>query len=102
MQSMKQRYALSKRAEMDLANIWRYTLETLSREQANKYLQGLLNACSEIAISPNFLGRPYDHVRSGYRKYPYGKHVIFYQMQDTGRVLIIRVLHEKMDFDRHL
>ena len=23
---------------------------------------------------------------------------IFYQMQDTGRVLIIRVLHEKMDF----
>ena len=57
MQSMKQRYALSKRAEMDLANIWRYTLETWSREQANKYLQGLLNACSEIAISPNFLGR---------------------------------------------
>ena len=99
---MKQRYALSKRAEMDLANIWRYTLETWSREQANKYLQGLLNACSEIAISPNFLGRQDDHVRSGYRKYPYGKHVIFYQVQDTGRVLISRGLHMMMDFGIHL
>ena len=102
MRSMKQRYALSKRAEKDLADIWRYTVDSWSREQANKYLQGLFNDCSEIAKSPAFLGRPYDHVRSGYRKYPYGKHVIFYKMQDTGRVLISRVLHEKMDFDRHL
>lgn len=36
------------------------------------------------------------------RSIPYGKHVIFYKMQDTGRVLISRVLHEKIDFDRHL
>ena len=27
-----------------------------------------------------------------------GRFRIFYQMQDIGRVLIIRVLHEKMDF----
>ena len=102
MQNMTQKYALSKRAEKDLADIWRYTVDTWSKEQANKYLRGILNTCSEIAKSPAFLGRPYDHVRSGYRKYPFGRHVIFYQIRDAGKVLISRILHEKMDFDRHL
>lgn len=45
-------YKLSKQAEKDLTGIWQYTLETWSREQANKYLEGLLNAFSMIAKAP--------------------------------------------------
>lgn len=99
---MKPRYDLSKQAEKDLSGIWRYTVETWSREQANKYIEGLLHVCFEIAKAPAFLGRSYEHVRSGYRKYPWGKHVIFYQIKSNGSVLISRILHEKMDFDKHL
>ena len=95
-------YKLSKRAEKDLAGIWRYTLDTWSRDQANKYLNGLLHACEEISKAPAFMGRSYEHVRCGYRKYPWGRHVIFYQIQRDGAVLKSRILHEKMDFDRHL
>lgn len=102
MKSMTPSYKLSKRAEKDLAGIWRYTVDTWSREQANKYITGLLNVCSEIAKAPAFMGRSYEHVRSGYRKYPWGKHVIFYQIQSDGVVFISRILHEKMDYDRHL
>lgn len=102
MRIMKQKYVLSRRAEKDLANIWRYTVDTWSREQANKYISGILQACSDIANEPAFLGRSYDHVRSGYRKYPFGKHVIFYQIQTSGSVLISRILHERMDYDRYL
>ena len=102
MRSMKQKYALSKRAERDLIGIWRYTVDTWSQDQANKYLNGIMSAFEEIAKAHAFLGRSYDHVRSGYRKYPIGKHVIFYQIQASGVVLISRVLHEKMDYDRHL
>ncbi len=102
MRSMTQKYALSKRAERDLIGIWRYTVDTWSKDQANKYLNGIMAAFEEIAKAPAFLGSSYDHVRSGYRKYPIGKHVIFYQIQASGVVLISRVLHEKMDYDRHL
>lgn len=102
MQNMKERYILSKQAEKDLRGIWRYTVETWSRSQADKYIAGLLKACSEISEAPAFMGRSYEHVRSGYRKYPWGKHIIFYMIQHDGTVFVSRVLHERMDFDRYL
>lgn len=102
MRRMMQKYKLSRLAEKDLAGIWRYTLENWSREQANKYLNDLLSACAYIAESPDTLGRPYGYVRDGYRKYSVGRHVIFYMVLEDGNTLISRVLHERMDFDRHL
>ena len=102
MQSTMPKYRLSKLAEKDLAGIWRYTLDNWSREQANKYVNGLLNACAHIAETPESAGRSFEHVREGYRKYSYGRHVLFYQIQKDNSILISRVLHERMDFDRHL
>ena len=95
-------YKLSKQAEKDLTGIWQYTLETWSREQANKYLEGLLNTFSMIAKAPEKAGRSYEHVRAGYRKYPFVRHIVFYKILPDGTALIVRVLHERMDFDRHL
>lgn len=51
---------------------------------------------------PEVSGHSYEHVHAGYRKYPFGRHIIFYQIKTTGVVLISRILHEKKDFDRHL
>lgn len=99
---MKPKYKLTKRAEKDLSGIWRYTVDTWSREQADKYVKGLLGAMEDISKAPASMGRTYEHVRTGYRKYLWGKHVIFYTVQNDGSVFISRVLHEKMDFDRHL
>lgn len=96
------KYRLSKRAERDLSGIWRHTVETWSREQANKYVTGLIGAMEDISKAPASMGRTYEHVRTGYRKYLWGKHVIFYTILDDGSVFISRVLHEKMDFDRYL
>ena len=96
------RYRLSKLAEKDLAGIWRYTVDYWSREQANKYVNGLLNAFTEIAKAPESVGRSYEYVREGYRKYSYGRHIIFYIILDDGSTLTSRVLHERMDFDRHV
>lgn len=99
---MMQKYEISKRAEIDLSDIWRYTLDKWSREQANIYLKGIFAAFNMIAMAPELVGRAYGHVRSGYRKYQVGKHVVFCQVKSNGVVLISRVLHEKMDYDRHL
>ena len=54
----------------------------------------------ELAKNPA-LGRPCDFIREGYRKHLAGRHVIFYRTMDTG-VDVVRVLHQRMDFDRHL
>ena len=99
---MKPKYKLSKRAEKDLSGIWRYTVDTWSREQADKYVTGLLEAIEDISNAPASMGRSYENVRSGYRKYLWGKHMIFYTIRADGSVFISRVLHEKMDFERHL
>ena len=96
------KYRLSRLAEKDLAGIWRYTLDNWSRDQANKYVKGLLNAFAVIERAPESVGHPYEHVREGYRKYSYVRHVIFYKVIEDGSTLITRVLHERMDFDRHL
>ena len=32
----------------------------------------------------------------------YGRHVIFFFVLEDGSALISRVLHERMDYDRHL
>lgn len=99
---MNQKYRLSKLAQSDLAGIWRYTVNAWSQEKANKYLKKIMDAFNEIAKAPAILGRSYEHVRQGYRKYPIGKHVVFYQLSAKGEIIICRVLHEKMDYDNHL
>ena len=96
------KYIISKLAEKDLTGIWQYTVANWSQEQANKYVGGLLNTCSEIASNPEAHGQPYEYVRAGYRKYAYGRHVIFYKVLEDGNILISRILHKRMDFDRHL
>ncbi len=93
---------LSNAADKDLKQIWHYTLEEWSREQADKYVSRLLTACTEIAQSPEHSGQPFDYVRAGYRKYSCGKHVIFYQIQGDDTVLVVRILHQRMDYERHL
>lgn len=99
---MTPKYKLSKCAVKDLSGIWRYTVDTCSRQQADQYVVGLLAAVKAIAKEPASMGRNCEFARSGYRKYPWGEHVVFYRFQDDGAMLVVRVLHEKMDFDRYL
>ena len=41
-------FRLSKAAELDLLNIWRYTSQTWSEDQADKYLDELERVCANI------------------------------------------------------
>jgi len=80
----------TRKAAADLNDIWDYTYDTWSAEQANTYYNNLLADCSKVADKPENLGRHY------------GKHIIFFRKLQDGRVRIIRILHERMDFKRHL
>lgn len=96
------KYQLAEKALEDLRGIWRYTLKTWSEEQAEKYVRNLMDAFEVIAKKPDSMGKSYEHVRAGYRGLHSGKHIIFFKVSQEGKVRIVRILHERMDFPRHL
>jgi toxin ParE1/3/4 len=93
-------FRLLKRAMDDLISIGRYTQQTWGREQRNKYLSMLDNGFYTIAQQPE-IGVACDFIRSGYRKYHVGRHLIFYRISTT-HIEIVRILHERMDIPNHL
>jgi toxin ParE1/3/4 len=94
------RYVLSPRARNDMENIWDYSAERWSNEQAERYVRALQQAIETIAADPR-RARACDHIRAGYRKYSVGSHVIFFRAAANG-IDIVRILHQRMDFERHL
>jgi toxin ParE1/3/4 len=94
-------FTLTKRALDDLREIGRYTQGRWGREQRRTYLVQLDRCFRALAENPN-QGERFDRVRPGYRKYPTGRHVIYYRTQSTDMIEIVRVLHERMDIDTHL
>ncbi|MCB1094687.1 MAG: type II toxin-antitoxin system RelE/ParE family toxin [Verrucomicrobiae bacterium] len=75
-------------------------LDVWGEEQAERYVRMISDDFAELACDPE-RGRPCDNIREGYRRRRVEHHVIFYRVVDVG-VDIVRVLHEQMDFPRHL
>lgn len=87
----------SKRAVEDLSDIWNYTAKKWSVLQADNYYNTLISFCKVLAKNPAFYGTKYDVIKNGLLGCKVEKHILFYIIQNN-EVLIIRVLHEKMDY----
>jgi toxin ParE1/3/4 len=85
----------------DLRLIWNYTFDEWSMDQADKYYGMLIGSCKSIAQSPG-LGREYAEVSKGLYGMKAGRHIIFYRVSDDQYVLIVRILHERMDLKRRI
>ena len=72
------KYQLTKEATTDLYNIWNYTYTAWSEVQADKYYSQLVSAFSYIAKKDGMVGKEYDEI------------------------LIVRILHERMDYKSRL
>ncbi|WP_294825263.1 type II toxin-antitoxin system RelE/ParE family toxin [uncultured Flavobacterium sp.] len=95
------KYHISDEAIRDLDDIWLYTLETWSAEQADRYFNLLLN---EIEYIANHFedGRNMDFIKNGYRVSKMKSHLIFYKKSTDGTMEIIRILHQMMDIEKRL
>ena len=91
---------LAPRARADLAAIWAYTADRWTIEQADRTI-GLLHSAMQIVAAEPRRWRSCDHIRSGYFKYSAGSHVLFFRRHESG-IVVIRILHQSMDFERHL
>ncbi len=96
-------------AEVDFANILKWTTENFGPRQAGIYRDTLLRAIGELASGPEVAGsRARDEIMLGVRTLHVarhgrrGRHFILYRVVE-GRVIEIgRILHDQMDLRRHL
>ncbi len=90
---------LSPKAKSDLSDIWDYTVAEWGIEQAEKYVRELW-ATMQAQTCDLSTATDISDVRKGYRKVRSGSHVIFFKLTDDG-IDVVRILHQKMDFERH-
>jgi toxin ParE1/3/4 len=94
------RVEFTPKARLDVDDIWDHSLERFGFEKAEAYLREIQRAVGTVADDPR-RGRPCDDVRAGYRKFSVGAHVLFFRASEK-KVVIVRILHQRMDFERHL
>ena len=85
----------------DLSDIWEYTVQKWSENQADIYYRTIKFACNEIGKNPN-IGREYTGISKNLFGFKTGKHIIFYYKISEDEIEVIRILHERMDLKNRL
>lgn len=93
-------YRLTPAAERDLEAIWQYTCDQWSVEQAHRYIDKLSAVFAELADAPK-TAPACDHIRSGYRRRGIERHVIYFRTTTYG-IVVVRILHDRMDVSHNL
>lgn len=93
-------YFLSDAAADDLDGIWFDGVTRWDVAQADRYHQKILDILVFLGENPK-IGRVRDDLDGEYLSYPIGSHRVFYRCYE-GTIKVIRVLHQRMDFQLHL
>jgi toxin ParE1/3/4 len=86
------------RALSDLRSLRRYSVDNWGLERAEKYLAAI-NKTIQRLCERRIMGRPV--VGRRYRYYRSESHYLFFRVVGS-RLVVLRVLHTSMDFQRHL
>jgi len=96
-------------AELDFANILKWTTENFGGQQSRIYRDTLVRAIGELANGPDVAGsKARDEIMPGLRTLHVarhgrpGRHFLLYRIV-KGRIIEIgRILHDQMDLQLHL
>jgi toxin ParE1/3/4 len=94
-------YRLTNKAVEDLNDIWGYTYDNWSEEQADKYYYLLLDFCQNIADKPE-LGKNYKGISPDLFGLLINRHIIFYRKITANLTEITRILHSRMDLKNRI
>jgi toxin ParE1/3/4 len=96
-------YRLSHRAEADLAEIWDYSAERWDAAQADRYIDALMSRFVWITEN-SALWKPRPDLAEGLYSYPQQSHMIYFRTcaDVRGLIEIVRVLHGRMEPDKHI
>ena len=94
-------YIISEKALEDINNIWIYTAENWSVEQANRYYNLIIDEIEYIV--ENFdMAHDFEKIRNSYKYSKVKSHLIFFKIDKTNEIEVVRVLHERMDIENRL
>lgn len=93
-------YTLFQKADDDILHIARASVQQWGLARAERYILSLHESFERLAEFPD-VGRNANKISPGYLQMESASHTIFYRKIENG-ILIVRVLHERMDFTRHL
>ena len=95
-------FRISREANLDLENIWLYTFENWSKEQADRYVNLLIDEIEYLAQNPHS-GQNAEEIRKGYYRSQIKSHFIFYKInQRINKIEVVRILHKRMDLETRL
>lgn len=97
---MKLKVIFHEEALSDLEEIWLYTLEIWSLEQADRYYDLIIKEIEFVSKKPKS-GKNLNSLREGYYSIKVKSHFIFYKFS-SSELEIIRILHESMDIPNRL
>jgi toxin ParE1/3/4 len=105
----KWRIRLGAAAELDFANILKWTTENFGARQSRAYRDTLVQAIGELARGPDITGsKARDEIIAGLRTLHVarhgrrGRHLLLYRVASGRIVEILRILHDGMDLPRHI
>ena len=95
------KYRISKQAINDLNDIWVYTFNKWSKEQADRYYDLIIGEIEFIANN-YLIGKSAEQTRKNYRVTKIKSHLIFYRKAENEIVEVVRILHQRMDIKKGL
>ena len=87
-------------ARADLASIHRSSTQKWGRDQTATYMDALRDTMKGL-VRGHVVTRARDDLKTGLQMATSGRHSIFFEA-DESRVLVVRVLHDRMEYRRHL
>ncbi|WAC02479.1 type II toxin-antitoxin system RelE/ParE family toxin [Lacinutrix neustonica] len=93
-------YKISRKAEIDLAKMYEYGIETFGLKQAQGYLFGI-HDIFQVLSDNSSLGRDVSEFVLSLKRFSYKSHTIFY-LATAIDILIVRVLNQSMDYENNL
>ncbi len=92
---------LRQEAINDLNDIWYYTIQEWSENQAEKYYEAIKFACKLIGENPS-IGKNYPEISKHLFGLQTKKHILFYHIISEDEIEVIRILHERMDLKNRI
>ena len=89
------KYRFTNEAVKDLEEIWSYTKQKWSVEQADRYYYLIIDEIEFISLNP-LLGKSIDYIKEGYKSTKVKSHLVFYKQNEDDTTLIVRILHQSI------
>jgi toxin ParE1/3/4 len=103
------RVRLGAAAEVDFANIIKWSTETFGADQSRVYRDTLVQAIGALADGPDVPGsKARDEIMAALRTLHVarrgrrGSHFLMYRAAPNRTIEIVRILHDGMDLQRHV